>query len=439
MNKLLIAALFSALGFAMGWLANEWQHAGVSTDSYLDKDMAPSFDSGQESGLADQPLVSSGENLQTESTNANKQVSTVIRSQQSVNSAEQNQNQDSVLEKTTSLVEEFSAYIARDDFEQAVLFYGRHRHLVDIEPLMRSVLRNNLKNFATSGDTYRFSGLADAWLSSYYSDAEILLLVAKQHRALDHLQEALNILQLAITYSDGVEKNKAYMALADFIKDTDGTLSRERAWPRLQAFYEALRSMGLEKAEDNARLAEIYLFTGNVGEGRAILEKQRANSETRARAEAVLRRFENDAAAFEPQETRKEQFESRLAMRKVGHHYLLPLLTARGGKVNLMLDTGASTTLLSTRAFERFTANYPAQYLGPRIFNTANGLAKGHAYRIPSITFGPFQLSQLEVSVSDNDFGSEFDGLLGMNVLQQFTFQIDQDSSELLLSRRSGY
>ena len=352
------------------------------------------------------------------------------------NAASHSDDDVAKLNEATNLVEEFKSLIKAGEYEQAVLHYSRYRHLPHVEALLRSVLSNDLRSYSVAGQTERFFGLADAWLASYYSDADILLIVAKQHRAMDYVQEALNVLQLAMTYSQGSEKNTAYKALQEFIQDTDSQLSRDLAWSRLQAFYETLSSMGLDSTEDRIRLAEIYLFNGKENAGRELLLQASNDSQFRSRAEGILQRYDAEGTQFNPQENRKDQFVSRIAMKRMGKHYLLPLLSTRGSQVNLLLDTGASTTLLSSDAFNRFTRGAYARYLGPRIFNTANGLSRGHAYSIPQLTFGPFTLENLEVSVSDADFGGEFDGLLGMNILQQFTFQIDQQNSELLLNRR---
>lgn len=427
--------IISALGFIAGWLSNDWLSSSSSAIAPSAQQVSPSvLRAPVENGVSAGGAVASVEQ-NSPSSQSDFPESETYRSDPATADSGLSW-QEARLKQAADRVDEFKALIESGDYEQAVLYYSRHRHLADVEALLRSVLRNSLQAFGDNGQTERFAGLADAWLTSYYSDAEILLLVAKQHRSMDYVQEALNVLQLAMTYSDGSEKTASYKALQEFIQDTDSELSRESAWSRLQSFYEALRSMGLDSAEDRLRLAEVYLFSGKENAGRELLLQLANNAQLASRAQSILQRYDAGAGEFKPLNNRKKQFTSRLSMKSMGRHYLLPLLAAGGAKVELLLDTGASTTLITHEAFQRFTGGSEVRYLGPRIFNTANGVSRGNAYQIKRVTFGPFELQNLEVSVSDVDFGGQFDGLLGMNVLQQFSFQIDQTNSELLLNPR---
>ena len=69
------------------------------------------------------------------------------------------------------------------------------------------------------------------------------------------------------------------------------------------------------------------------------------------------------------------------------------------------------------------------------MFRTAGGVAQGTVYSVPELTLGTYQLTDTQIAVLDFELKPGVDGLLGMNILGQFRFQIDQENASLLLSR----
>lgn len=60
----------------------------------------------------------------------------------------------------------------------------------------------------------------------------------------------------------------------------------------------------------------------------------------------------------------------------------------------------------------------------------------GTVYSVPELRLGSYVITNSQIAVIDFDTSRGFDGLLGMNVLGQFRFQIDQDNAKLLLSSK---
>jgi len=96
-----------------------------------------------------------------------------------------------------------------------------------------------------------------------------------------------------------------------------------------------------------------------------------------------------------------------------------------GYPVNFMVDTGASITSISSQTASVAGIN------GCRSakFNTANGEVVACVATAPAITFGRFQLSNVDVAIMPNMTGA----LLGMNVLSQF--KMEQRGSMMRISR----
>jgi clan AA aspartic protease (TIGR02281 family) len=107
----------------------------------------------------------------------------------------------------------------------------------------------------------------------------------------------------------------------------------------------------------------------------------------------------------------------------------------RDDQLNLIIDTGASMTTLTSESFARIN-HAGFRYIGSRLFNTANGLTQGKVYRVESISLGEISIENLEIAVLDYGSAEGVDGLLGMNVLRNFRFEIDQDKELLYLRPR---
>ena len=70
------------------------------------------------------------------------------------------------------------------------------------------------------------------------------------------------------------------------------------------------------------------------------------------------------------------------------------------------------------------------------MFRTANGFSKGAVYRVGRMRLGQMVLIDMNIAVLDFSMGDDIDGLLGMNVLGQFRFQIDQQQKRLYLAEK---
>ena len=101
--------------------------------------------------------------------------------------------------------------------------------------------------------------------------------------------------------------------------------------------------------------------------------------------------------------------------------------------IQLLIDTGASLTMLKPEVFQRPGIRY--QNSGrSEVFNTANGPIRAPVYILDSLTIGHSQVNQLEVGVLEMAGDTNMDGLLGMNFLRHFQFFIDQNEALLRLS-----
>ncbi len=329
----------------------------------------------------------------------------------------------------------FRQLLQQQDFDQALVYYeqalvldDRYQH--QLKPELEAYLKGCLHNCVDG----IFAGLADRWLANYYEDIPVLLLLAEHQRLRGYPEEAAGTLQIAATYALQVRQQEAVnAAVAHLVKATDENLTRQQNWIELLGFYEYLHIIDLDKPEFLLRQASLYQTVGESQSSRELLlELQHNDPGINSDWTAALHRM----LAINTPETRTgDQPQDAISVTRRGDHYLVEASLNGIDKVTLMIDTGASITTLSKKSFAALTSqNYV--YRGSRVFNTANGRVQGRVYRAASLALGDRRINNVDIAVLDYQSSHGADGLLGMNVLRNYRFEIDQDKELLYLRPR---
>jgi clan AA aspartic protease (TIGR02281 family) len=122
-----------------------------------------------------------------------------------------------------------------------------------------------------------------------------------------------------------------------------------------------------------------------------------------------------------------------IPLQRRGNHFLVEAAPGRGRSLNLLIDTGASMTIVTPAALGQRGIRY-SDTGRTGVFSTANGRVRAPIYRIDTLSVGEWQVPHLEIGVLDLGNRTDIDGLLGMNFLRHFQFFIDQNRSLLRLS-----
>ena len=126
--------------------------------------------------------------------------------------------------------------------------------------------------------------------------------------------------------------------------------------------------------------------------------------------------------------------EKGIPLQRIGHHYVVELEILGVGLTRLIIDTGASFTTLSDRILVGLQEPYGRIVKDNVRVNTANGLVIGQLFKSNLVRLGDHELVDIElISIPLENF-NDIDGLLGMNILKQFEFRIDQENSVLILN-----
>jgi clan AA aspartic protease (TIGR02281 family) len=149
-------------------------------------------------------------------------------------------------------------------------------------------------------------------------------------------------------------------------------------------------------------------------------------SEPNYKIKALALLAEIEAALRKPQS---------IPLSRQGEHFIVQALMNDTFKVSLMLDTGASISLLSEPAFEALSQYSEILYIEDVNLNTAGGTITASIYQVDEFSIQGYIVNDFIFAVSS--FVSEGnDGLLGMNFLKHFDFHIDQNNGLLVLKNK---
>lgn len=114
-----------------------------------------------------------------------------------------------------------------------------------------------------------------------------------------------------------------------------------------------------------------------------------------------------------------------------GNHVLVPVTLHQGStsaQALLLLDTGCTTTTISEELARRLNLDGSAFRPGKSVLADGRSVAMMIG-RVDQLAVGGKVLTGAEVSILPRSGATPYDGLLGMNFLRQFRYQIDYDNS----------
>ncbi len=329
----------------------------------------------------------------------------------------------------------FAQLLHEREFEQAIAYY---EYAVGIDDAYRTLWKSAVETYLRAGlrqcTNSAFVELADLWLDTYYEDIPVLLLLAENQRLCSSPEEAARTLQIARTYAiSPAAQFSVSTAVAQLINATDEQFSQQDNWVALLGFLEFLQAVDLSTHHSELRRATLYRRLGEHQRSQDLLQQLRerddgSDTEWSAALDLQLRNSTPGSSADNAPV-------QAIQLIRRGDHFLVPALINDTDEVLLIIDTGASITTLANSSFTNIS-NPGFGYRGTRLFNTANGMTRGDVYQATSVTLGSARLDAPEIAVLEYDNSAGVDGLLGMNVLRNFRFEIDQDRELLYLHSR---
>ncbi len=131
---------------------------------------------------------------------------------------------------------------------------------------------------------------------------------------------------------------------------------------------------------------------------------------------------------------RVEPDRASVALQRKGHVAIVQALLNNSASANLVVDTGASSTMISHALARQLGIEIEEGNFPVVLINTANGVISAPVITLESIEVGGMQVRGLTASV--HDISPEVSGLLGLNFLSHFRMDIDSKSGLLHLEKK---
>ena len=298
---------------------------------------------------------------------------------------------------------------------------------------LRPIVEEYVQRCFETCDSEIFLSLVENWLATFYDDIPVLLLLARYQEQQGLPEAAANTLLLARTYAVAGEQLAVIRSLRQLTLRTDERLSEEQRWIELLGYYEYLVAIDFTAPEFELRRALLYRRLGEQARGSELLASLRAADDGSDPQWAAT--LEQHLGETVTEIAPGADLSSAIPLERRGDGYLVEVTLNDQATLKLLVDTGASMTALTSESFRRLQRQRFG-LLGTLLFNTANGYTRGDIYRTSALTLGEERLEGINIAVLDLRTMEDIDGLLGMNVLRHFHFEIDQSISAMQISRR---
>ncbi|GAB5381637.1 MAG: hypothetical protein Alis3KO_08370 [Aliiglaciecola sp.] len=292
-----------------------------------------------------------------------------------------------------------------------------------------------IKQQLAAGETQKARDAILDYLRANPRDIDYLLLEADlvklTAQTSDVLQHFYGLLDLPLNTE---QKAEVLLVITSLTIDNIEKLKSIRSWDVLATFLEPLWQFDPNRRSIIVGLAEAYARQGQEFLMENVLASLPQDDLEVSKIRSMLANVKNASEIIDIDENQRLDYERTLDLENFGDHFIAQAFIGRYS-LNLMIDTGASTTVITDRTFQQLRRRSDFNYVGTYKINTAGGQVYAPIYQLKQLFIGGFRLDDLAVVVLPMPDFTQANGLLGMNLLRQFDFKIDQQNSQLLLNR----
>ena len=276
--------------------------------------------------------------------------------------------------------------------------------------------------------------LLEKFLLTAYRDVEARMLLAEAYQGQGDFLAAIDQLYEARGYAyRPAMLQRISERIRSLVAERVQSLKRKADHSALLALYQHLVQLEPDHAPWFMGLAAAQLALDDTEAARRSLLLVTQDPDVGAQAQSMLSELSVALAGMQGAETWEAVTEVvGIPLQRSGNHFIVEARPAEGRSIQLLIDTGASLTILTPGVLTQRGIRY--QDTGRTgTFNTANGPVEAPIYTLDALAVGDWYVRQLDIGVMDLGAGTGVDGLLGMNFLNHFQFFIDQNESMLRL------
>ncbi len=308
-------------------------------------------------------------------------------------------------------------------------------YLADHEDLSLA-FRNNLYHLHGQQNWQTLSQWVREFLVAGYTDSILYSMEASIKRHQGDLLAAIHSLFLAKYYgeteseSTGIQTDieNLVIDMMNRYRENSATIGRQLALSVMQ--------VATEKQPENPLFGlEISVLHADSGDTNLAIETLNFIPYSEKYQDAVVAL----KARLLSELNNTEQVTTAIPLKQVGHHFHVTAVINQERTLDLLIDTGATTTALGRGTVSLLkTVGILGTKEGSVGISTANGTAEVDYYRANLFAIGEFAVENFELLEVEMNDSETLDGLLGMNFLSLFEFEIDQTNRQLFLTPKAN-
>ena len=324
-----------------------------------------------------------------------------------------------------------SQFLEKNDFQRTFEQFDILQEKANdtIAQQARNLIFSHARRLINTVDYRLARQLLNRYLLTDHRDVEARLLLAKIDLIEKDYLSAISTLYEAKGYAYRAETiDQVRKQIRSVVDNQTKLLQQDNNSIAILELYQHLTQLEPDYAPYFLRLAAAQFVLNDTNGARRSLNLIVQDADVGSQAQALL----DKVMLSEPQETEKAISVKAvdIPLLRMGDHFLVDALLNDSQQVRLLIDTGASMTILTPDFLKRSNISY-LDTGKKMLFNTANGQVSVPMYKIESLSLGEWQVNQMEIGVIPLDNETAFNGLLGMNFLKHFQFYIDQNDAYL--------
>lgn len=329
--------------------------------------------------------------------------------------------------------------LSKNDFLSAIKFLASKNKdeessiFNEATELLSIYVQNKVKqkeSLNVLADIEKALGLYPGWWT-------LIVLKSKVYAALGEYEEGAKNLRSEMFYiKNEKDLNELTSLIRSFRTKRIEQLKQQKLNERLIAYYEELILEDPGFAQYYFELGKLYADKNDFYSAIVML-KMIVADETYGRDAAELI---SQIIAFQELEAAKQivKLENKNAIEipivRVNDRIFVYVHLNEKIEAKFLIDTGATISIISFNMANKlgFTSN---QLKDLRWFQTAGGMVKQPVVRLSTLTIANVKMNEMMVAVS-KETGNDIDGLLGMNFLGRFNFEINYEKNLLILKQK---
>jgi len=213
------------------------------------------------------------------------------------------------------------------------------------------------------------------------------------------------------------------------VSDLAQQLTEQKDETALKELYQKLIALEPSYAPYYIAMAKIHLILNEDHAAYETIKLIKHVAEVEAQVTDILLKLKSKNTQESPSN------ETIISMDRHGEHYIVTVTLDNTVEARLLLDTGASLTVIHPDIVQTVVADLASESQW-QTFNTANGRRQAPVITLDSLSISDETVYDIAIGVFDLGATPGIDGLLGMNFLKHFRFFIDQENAKLHLLTR---